>query len=848
MTTVIALFLMLTMAVTLVALPTANAHTPPISIPTWAYLSVQPSPVGVGQAAYVGFWIDKAPPTANGPYGDRWHNFTVTVTKPNGNTETLGPFTSDDVGGAVTTYVPDTVGNYTFLFNFPGQTITGENPSPITGNYYPQFIGDYYLPSTSNKVVLIVQQESIQPYPSTPLPTGYWQRPIFAQNTAWYTIGGNWLGSGIGLRLNSLYNATGNFNPFTTGPNTAHIVWTKSFAPGGLIGGEFGGSEMNSNYYSTAQYEIKFSPPIIINGVLYYNEYPGSSNTLTNWVAVDLRTGQTIWTKNNASVPLLLGQILDYVSPNQYGGLTYLWTRETTVSPNTGSTYGMYDATTGKWILNIVNGSSIGAFVEDASGSLLGYYVNSTDLTLNLWNSTKCIMATAAPDTGQWMWRPPQGASIPFAYGKQWSVPIPTNISGVPITPALSLPSYSMITGDVIVLQSTQATSFGWGPGWLIEAGFRLGTGQQLWLVNRTYANWGRISSSVGAQNGIYVEVTLETLSLTAYDIKTGAQLWGPTPAITDDAYGTYAASTIMAYGRVYTSTLGGKLYARNATTGALLWTFFTGSSGYETPYGNWPLLHIDAVADGKLYVLGGHEYSPPLYHGAQLYCINATTGDLIWSILDFANANSAATAMADGYLVEPNAYDNRLYCFGKGQSATTVTASPEVSAYGDSVLIKGTVTDQSPGQTCLGIPAAGTPAIADDSMSAWMEYLYEQQPMPTNATGVTVTLDVVDANGNFRSIGTATTDTSGAFSYMWKPDIPGKYTLIATFQGSESYYASYAETAFGVQEAPPATPPPPQYPVPIDYTLPIVGATIAIIIAVAIVGIMLRNMLRKRP
>jgi hypothetical protein len=34
---------------------------------------------------------------------------------------------------------------------------------------------------------------------------------------------------------------------------------------------------------------------------------------------------------------------------------------------------------------------------------------------------------------------------------------------------------------------------------------------------------------------------------------------------------------------------------------------------------------------------------------------------------------------------------------------------------------------DKSSGDTCLGIPAAGTPAIADESMSDWMEYLHKQ-------------------------------------------------------------------------------------------------------------------------
>jgi hypothetical protein len=81
--------------------------------------------------------------------------------------------------------------------------------------------------------------------------------------------------------------------------------------------------------------------------------------------------------------------------------------------------------------------------------------------------------------------------------------------------------------------------------------------------------------------------------------------------------------------------------------------------------------------------------------------------------------------------------------------------------------------------------------------MAAWMEYLYMQQPKPTNATGVEVRLDVLDANGNYRTIGTATTDLSGAFSYAWQPDIPGKYTIYATYVGSKSYGSSSAETHY---------------------------------------------------
>ena len=34
---------------------------------------------------------------------------------------------------------------------------------------------------------------------------------------------------------------------------------------------------------------------------------------------------------------------------------------------------------------------------------------------------------------------------------------------------------------------------------------------------------------------------------------------------------------------------------------------------------------------------------------------------------------------IADGFIVGLNFYDNQIYCYGKGPSATTVTASPKI-------------------------------------------------------------------------------------------------------------------------------------------------------------------------
>jgi hypothetical protein len=69
--------------------------------------------------------------------------------------------------------------------------------------------------------------------------------------------------------------------------------------------------------------------------------------------------------------------------------------------------------------------------------------------------------------------------------------------------------------------------------------------------------------------------------------------------------------------------------------------------------------------------------------------------------------------------------------------------------------------------------------------------------------TGVEVTLDAVAPDGSYIHIGRVTCDATGTFSYLWTPPNEGKYTIIATFEGSNSYGPSYATTAVGVTAAP---------------------------------------------
>jgi hypothetical protein len=42
----------------------------------------------------------------------------------------------------------------------------------------------------------------------------------------------------------------------------------------------------------------------------------------------------------------------------------------------------------------------------------------------------------------------------------------------------------------------------------------------------------------------------------------------------------------------------------------------------------------------------------------------------------------------------------------------------------------------------------------------------------------------------------------NGVFKKLWTPPAEGEYTIVATFEGSESYWSSYTETAVGVVSA----------------------------------------------
>jgi hypothetical protein len=166
-------------------------------------------------------------------------------------------------------------------------------------------------------------------------------------------------------------------------------------------------------------------------------------------------------------------------------------------------------------------------------------------------------------------------------------------------------------------------------------------------------------------------------------------------------------------------------------------------------------------------------------------------------------------------------------------------------------MIIQGTVTDIAAG-TAQDEQAArfptGVACVSDDSMGEWMEYVYMQKTKPTDATGVDVTISAIDPNGNYIILGMATSDTSGLYSFAWQtPDVPGKYTVTATFAGTNGYYGSYATTAVVVSE-PEATATPQATPAPSAADLYFVPAIAGLFVFIAVLGAVLILLQRKHP
>jgi hypothetical protein len=873
-TTAVSLFLMFAMAVSLFALPTATAG----EMQTYAFIGALPNPVGVGQEVLLHVGITRELWSAL--YG--WSDLTVTVTRPDGTTETLGPFKTDSTGGTGTVYVPKMAGNYTLQTNFPEQEIEPGAGMGFAGISIPD--GTIMKASKSDILTLVVTDEPIEYYPGNPLPTEYWTRPIDAQLREWSSIAGNWLCRNWpnGDRRDPQYVEGNDY-----APETAHILWTMQETTGGLAG-----LPLDEHSFEIGDaYEGKFANRIILGGKLFYDKY-SSVDQYHETVCVDLHTGEVLWSRvllNN--LPVSFGQLTYWDTYDYHGIYPYLWatgnvgslsmlgfniTALGLTAGTVGNIWCAFNPFTGDFTYALY-GVPSGRQTFGPKGEVLIYTVDQANGWMTMWNSTNIPWLYADRDYASmsWgQWRPYGkilnatgyanvtiggglfGSAFGTPYiapttplglnGYQWNKTIPkglagsvrdafaeSKIIGVDRSPTsvsvwgLNLNSSKAAIGGVL-FDETWSPPKAWADG-NVSVSYQLSTEEVvvLWVgEERKYYGFS-------AETGKYLWVTDESESYLNYY---GWTEYGERPVV-------------AAYGKLYSSGVSGIVYCYDLETGGLLWTYDAVDPYSEFLFSNnWWLFSL-FVTDGKIYY-GTTEHSPidPRPRGGPFICLNATTGEEIFRADGlFRQTHWGGLAIiGDSIIATQDTYDQRIYGIGKGPSATTVTAPETVQPLGKPVLVKGMVTDISPGTEDYARTArfpSGVPAVADENMSDWMLYVYKQFERPADAVGVEVVLEVLDPNNNFYEVGRATSDASGFFSCMFTPEVPGKYTIIASFAGSKAYYGSFAETAIGVEEAPVATPAPTPTPAPMTDTY-VTAFGIAIIVAIAIVGILL---LRKR-
>jgi len=197
--------------------------------------------------------------------------------------------------------------------------------------------------------------------------------------------------------------------------------------------------------------------------------------------------------------------------------------------------------------------------------------------------------------------------------------------------------------------------------GYRIDAGYSAIDGHLVWgPINRTLTPWAKMAMGP-ASEGVYAVYSQTIQTWTAYSITNGTTVWTTKPYNSSWGYYDSNANGVIGYGNLYSWSLGGEVHCYDINTGLEKWGWNAGSAGTSTPYGTWPLWGTPGgvLADGKFYIASSHDYTPPVFQGAQMYCINATTGTLIWNTLDFGGTQYDSRPIADGILVSLNVYDN---------------------------------------------------------------------------------------------------------------------------------------------------------------------------------------------
>jgi hypothetical protein len=789
---------------------------------TTGYIDVSPRLIGVGQQATVNIFIYPIPTDyAYVPYYDGYRGVTVTFIKPDGTKDTFMPIDATGIYAAGQTealgaifffYKPNMAGNWSVSFTMPAQNLTATPGTVIMQG------------CTSNTVTFTVQTEPVlagllNGYPWSPLPNDnvYWSSPINSNNREWSQISGDWLGASVNNPTQLLWQ------PYGSGPNTGHIVWKQPIRMGGLMGGDYGSLSYGSQGSAISS--------VIIAGKLYVN-----IEAADKFKCIDLATGEVLYTTDGTisygfHIPkTAYAQTDDSPTGNVVLESSYGSNLQAVLF---GGSLNCYDPFTGKLLQSISNVSS--AKYVDGSPIAFGVKGTAPNFTLFRWNLTALSPFRSFSNAK------PLGSSTNWQTGIEWNVALPQSI----IDPLPHLPQFGFstnpfaklllgVSSDASTLVVKAAPNQYWG--------YSSTDGTLLWNTTINYPTTANQQICLYPKNSfVILDATDSTFK--CYSMKTGALEW-TSDSFSDSTWATtwnaYSSAT-NDNNNFYAMMPDGTMRAYSLTDGHEVWRSQAFPST-EYPNNAVPYVNNMVMAGGKIYACAGYSMSykiNPVSRFGMIVCIDTATGENLWTL----NGGLRPSSAANGYVIATGDYDGNVYALGKGKTETTVEIKNNVIAQGGSILIQGNVLDQSPAQ-------AGTPAVADESMSEYMDYLHMQNATllntPPTPNGVTIRLAAVDPNGNVIDIGTVISNGDGMFKKTWSPSIEGEYTVYATFDGSGSYYGSYAGTALSVMNAPAATPTTQQQ-ADTDYTMIIVGGVIAIIIVVVIATAINIMMVRKK-
>ena len=892
----ITLVLLLTLSALIIALPAATAQDEPIHTTAFAFINAMPNKVGVNQQVLIHFGIHL--PTAWPQLG--WTDLSVEVKRPDGTTYTIGQLTTDLTGGAGVNLVPDQIGTWQIRTHFPEQVVE----SPTRG--FP--VGTIINEATSDWFDIEVTAEPAAEYPGVQLPSEYWSRPINAQWWSWSAVTGNTF-SDLQPTAEAPYDQPvrpGNANA----PEVGHVLWAKPLVAGAFSALGGGLSSVETGIHATEDgdaYEGFFLPPVILNGVVYFNKYKadGGNNVDQAVVAADIRTGEVLWEKplltpEGRELRLSFGQSFMFDGFNYHGVFQYLIC-------TSGSTWYFFEPADGRLVMtysNVPGGGNSERFYGP-HGEIIILTIDLANGWMTKWNSAWVLEASKWVDTpdgpdstfGSW-YRRYMGTTLDGRLGYEWNVTIPSRADLPQTTRAQNVQRVRYLgdnvtllgcnfdrgspTGDPVSIWAMTfngkfAPTGSWDDVQWVQTSYSDEIGPQgegpeydgkvpqkiydvnvklawerTWTPPMPYANLNIEDANM--EDDVFTVAFNDNPTDWGFRLSTGEELWGPKGPWHYQTNWSYESSNswnvlVGGYNIYLIGGHGGTIHALNSQTGDFLWNYTLNDIYNTYLFNNAWRFRIDIITDGKIY-LSHSEHSPfdPKPPAAPFVCLNLTTGEKIWEISSLLRGTEwgGLASIGDSIITAYNTYDQLVYAVGMGPSETKVAIQDNVVSLGDRVLVTGTVMDISAGTKEERIKARfpqGVPAVSDDSMSPFMEYVYAQKDWPLDTIGVPVKIQIYNPNGEYRWIGTTTTDAQGNFAYSFIPDMEGMYAVVATFDTTKGYWGSESTTYLDVGPAPsPSGPITPETP-----ETPLITTEVAIVLVAAIAAIVIVTFLVLR-